>query len=54
MGRPSSIDLRTMAVILCEEDAKKSQREICKAYRISRRTLRRWLRAYEFSGVREV
>ena len=51
MGRPSSIDVRTKAVILYEEDAR-SQREICEAYGISRRTLRRWLRAYELSGVR--
>jgi putative transposase len=50
MGRPSSIDERVRAVILCEENAR-SQKEICGIYGISERTLRRWLRAYERSGV---
>jgi putative transposase len=51
VGRPSSIDARTRAVILYEESGR-SQKEICEACGISVRTLRRWLRAYARSGMR--
>jgi transposase InsO family protein len=54
MGRrASSIDVRTRAVLLYKERIKQ-QKDICAIYEISDRTLRRWIRAYERGGVREL
>jgi putative transposase len=53
MGRASSIDVRTRAVLLYKEKVKQ-QKDICAIYGISERTLRRWTRAYEDGGVRKL